>query len=64
MVKLKQCPFCGCEMSSDGDYVMRGEHDKSCYFYFVDNQADFDFESQKNIDMLHEAWNRRCTDGL
>lgn len=59
MVELKECPFCGCCMKCDENHYIFGEHKKTCYFYFVDNQNRFDFSKEKDLMVLHAAWNTR-----
>ena len=59
MVELKKCPFCGCCMKRDENHHIFGEHKKTCYFYFVDNQNQFDFSKEKDLMALHVAWNTR-----
>ena len=60
MIEFKKCPFCGCEIKSDKDHFIYGNHKEDCYFYIVDNQNEFDFTKESDFEKLVTAWNKRC----
>lgn len=59
-IKLRNCPFCGCDVTLTNNRFIDGTHDAECFFYFVDNQRNIDFRETENFAKLVEAWNRRA----
>lgn len=62
MSKMRYCPFCGCKMKSDKDYPIYGDHKEGCYFKFIDNQNQYDFTNESDLNKLITAWNKRVNE--
>lgn len=50
-MKLKPCPFCGCNIVA-GD---ESDHDEGCFMTLIDNIGD-----NISIETIQKAWNTRC----
>ncbi len=50
-IKLKPCPFCGCEIIN-GDET---DHDKDCFF----NMMKTEIPQKYSIQEIQDAWNKR-----